>query len=104
MESAEAGTTKVKPKGAPGPILGTIWWTLTLIIAASVAGAGVDSSAYHIPLGCRSIVALAGYIAMQIGLWIAENKWDEGGSKAYLEEAKKDHENVSGGKNSDDLL
>ena len=94
----DAEAVKVKPKGAPGPLLGTIWWTLTLIIAASVAGAGVQATAYHLPFGCRSLIALAGYLVMQIGLWIAENKWDEMGSKAYLEEAKKDHENVNGGR------
>ena len=84
------------PKGAPGPLLGTIWWTLTVAVAAYIA-AGVDANAYHLLLGYRSLMALAGYLVMQIGLWAAENKWDEMGSKAYLDEAKKTNGKVSGG-------
>ena len=84
------------PKGAPGPLLGTIWWTLTVAIAAYMA-AGVDATAYHLLFGYRSLMALAGYLVMQIGLWAAENKWDEMGSKAYLDEAKKTMGKVSGG-------
>ena len=30
-----------------------------------------------------------GYLIMQIGLWKAENRWDEMGSKAYIEAAAK---------------
>eukprot|EP00930_Biecheleria_cincta_P004318 TRINITY_DN10522_c0_g1_i2.p1 TRINITY_DN10522_c0_g1~~TRINITY_DN10522_c0_g1_i2.p1 ORF type:complete len:519 (+),score=90.15 TRINITY_DN10522_c0_g1_i2:107-1558(+) len=33
------------------------------------------------------MIALAGYLVMQIGLWHAENKWDEEGSAAWLEAA-----------------
>ena len=45
------------------------------------------STAYHLPLGCRSAIAILGYLIMQIGLWYAENRWDEMGSTAYLEAA-----------------
>ena len=84
------------PKGAPGPLLGTLWWTLTVGVAAYIA-AGVDATAYHLLLGYRSLMALAGYLVMQVGLWAAENRWDEMGSKAYLDEAKKTMGKVSGG-------
>ena len=99
MTDAEAASVKVKPKGAPGPFLGTIWWTLTLIIVASVAGAGIEESGLKIKIGTRSLLALVGYLVMQIGLWMAEDKWDEMGSKAFLEEAKKGNEAVSEGMN-----
>ena len=35
------------------------------------------------------MLALAGYLVMQVGLWKAENKWDEEGSAAYLKAAGK---------------
>merc|ERR550532_2685906 len=38
-------------------------------------------------IGWRSLIALAGYLIMQIGLWQAEFKWDEEGSAAYLKQA-----------------
>ena len=45
--------------------------------------------AVHLVFGWRSMLALAGYLVMQVGLWKAENKWDEEGSAAYLKAAGK---------------
>ena len=78
MESA------ITPKKGPGPLLGTIWWVLTVVIVAIVAYS-IDSNVYRLLLGCRSAIALVGYLVMQIALWFAEFKWDESGSAAYLE-------------------
>ena len=39
-----------KKKGAPGPLLGTLWWTFTVGLVASVA-ARVDCTALHLLLG-----------------------------------------------------
>ena len=82
------GSATVPKKGAPGPLLGTIWWVLTVSIVAYVASC-IDCTAYHLLIGYRSAIALMGYLIMQIGLWKAENRWDEMGSKAYLEAAAK---------------
>jgi len=81
-----AADAREKKKGAPGPLLGTLWWTFTVGLVASVASR-VDCTAYHLLLGYRSAVALLGYLVMQIGLWNAEQRWDERGSAAYLEAA-----------------
>ena len=78
MESA------ITPKKGPGPLLGTIWWVLTVVIVAIVAYS-IDSNVYSLLLGYRSVIALMGYLVMQIALWFAEFKWDEMGSAAYLE-------------------
>ena len=78
MESA------ITPKKGPGPLLGTIWWVLTVVIVAIVAYS-IDSNVYLLLLGYRSVIALVGYLVMQIALWFAEFKWDEAGSAAYLE-------------------
>ena len=72
------------PKKGPGPLLGTIWWVLTVIIVTVVAYS-IDSDTYHLILGFRSAIALVGYLVMQIALWFAEFRWDEMGSTAYLE-------------------
>ena len=53
------------PKGAPGPLLGTIWWVLTVTIVAFVASC-IDANAYHLLLGYRSAIALMGYLIMQV--------------------------------------
>ena len=82
------------PKGAPGPLLGTIWWVLTVSIVAYIASC-IDCTAYHLLIGYRSAIALMGYLIMQIGLWNAELRWDEMGSKAYLEAAAKKVNNKS---------
>ena len=89
-------------KGAPGPLLGTIWWFSTVGIIAYVASC-VDCTAYHLLFGYRSGIALLGYLIMQIGLWNAEQRWDEMGSTAYLEAAKKDKEKVSGAMSPEEL-
>ena len=78
MESA------ITPKKGPGPLLGTIWWVLTVVIVTVVAYS-MDSNAYLLVLGLRSAIALVGYLVMQIALWFAEFRWDEMGSTAYLE-------------------
>ena len=72
------------PQKGPGPLLGTIWWVLTVIIVTVVAYS-IDSNTYHLILGFRSAIALVGYLVMQIALWFAEFRWDEMGSTAYLE-------------------
>ena len=61
-------------KGAPGPLLGTTWWVFTVGGVAFIASRA-DCTAYHIPLGYRSAVAMLGYLTMQIGLWNAEFRW-----------------------------
>ena len=76
--------SSIIPKKGPGPLLGTIWWVLTVVIVAVVAYS-IDSNAYHLVLGYRSAIALVGYLVMQIALWFAEFRWDEMGSTAYLE-------------------
>ena len=76
--------SSVIPKKGPGPLLGTIWWVLTVVIVAVVAYS-IEANAYHLLLGYRSAIALAGYLVMQIALWFAEFRWDEMGSTAYLE-------------------
>jgi len=82
------GSVAAPKKGAPGPLLGTIWWVLTVSIVAYIASC-IDCTAYHLLIGYRSAIALMGYLIMQIGLWTAELRWDEMGSKAYLEAAAK---------------
>ena len=76
--------SSVIPKKGPGPLLGTIWWVLTVVIVAVVAYS-IEANAYHLLLGYRSAIALAGYLVMQIALWFAEFRLDEMGSTAYLE-------------------
>ena len=76
--------SSITPKKGPGPLLGTIWWVLPVVIVAVVAYS-IDSNVYRLLLGCRSAIALVGYLVMQIALWFAEFKWDEAGSAAYLE-------------------
>jgi hypothetical protein len=73
-----------------GPMLGTIWWVLSIIIFSLVVGLQDSYNVYNIFLGWRAGVALLGYVIMQVGLWQAEFKWDEEGSAAYLEAAKID--------------
>ena len=90
-------------KGSRGPLLGTIWWLLTVVLIAVVAYC-VDCTAYHLVLGFRAAVALLGYLVMQVGLWRAELRWDEMGSAAYLEVADtKVNEKVSGGMTPEEL-
>jgi hypothetical protein len=72
-----------------GPLLGVIWFCLTFA-AVIYASRGADYNVLFLMIGYRSIIALAGYLIMQIGLWQAENKWDEEGSQAWLEAAGQD--------------
>ena len=72
------------PQKGPGPLLGTIWWVLTVVIVTVVAYS-IESNAYLLVLGFRSAIAFVGYLVMQIALWFAEFRWDEKGSTAYLE-------------------
>ncbi|KAL3922559.1 MAG: hypothetical protein SGILL_002144 [Bacillariaceae sp.] len=81
--------TATKPKGAPGPMLGTSWWVVTIVVFAVTAWQN-EYNVYKLMFGLRSLVAFLGYLVMQIGLWNAEFKWDEEGSAAYLEVAGKD--------------
>ena len=95
--------TTTPKKGAPGPLLGTNWWIMTVGVVAYVAS-GADCTAYHLLLGYRSAIALLGYLIMQIGLWTAELRWDEMGSTAYLEvAAKKVDKKISGGMTPEEL-
>ena len=57
--------TTTPKKGAPGPLLGTIWWILTVGIVAYVASC-VDCTVYHLIFGYRSAIALMGYLIMQV--------------------------------------
>ena len=50
--------SSVTPKKGPGPLLGTIWWVLTVVIVAVVAYS-IDSNVYRLLLlGYRSVIAL----------------------------------------------
>lgn len=81
---------ETQKKGAPGPMIGTNWWVLTIVVFSLVVGLDDKYNVYNLKLGIRSAVALAGYLIMQVGLWQAEFKWDEEGSAAYLAVANKD--------------
>ena len=83
---------KSEPK-EKGPLLGTVWFTLTFF-AFIVVSAASNYDLYRFTIGYRSMIALGGYLVMQIGLWHAENKWDEEGSAAYLEAAGKDKDST----------
>lgn len=76
------------PTPERGPIVGTTWFFLLFIIFGIVFGIA-DYDALIIFFGWRSMLALAGYLIMQIGLWGTELKWDEEGSAAWLEAAGK---------------
>lgn len=82
----DGGTERVRERG---PILGTIWFFAMFLIGAIVFGTA-DYNCLFIFFGWRSMIALAGYLIMQVGLWHAENKWDEEGMAAYLNSAGKD--------------
>ena len=71
-------------------MLGTMWWLATFIAFAATAAAA-NFNTIVLVLGYRSLIALAGYLVMQVGLWHAEFKWDEEGSAAYLAAAGKDN-------------
>jgi len=90
-----SGTKDGRPKGAPGPLLGVIWFVLTFIGFGVVSGAA-DYDVLHLIVGWRSMIALSGYLVMQVGLWHAENKWDEEGSAAWLRAAAGVTEQVKG--------
>mmetsp|Transcript_71582 Transcript_71582/g.128868 ORF Transcript_71582/g.128868 Transcript_71582/m.128868 type:complete len:521 (-) Transcript_71582:74-1636(-) len=70
-----------------GPWGSTAWFFLLFCILAGVAYVA-DSDVIYLTLGVRSLIAFAGYLVMQIGLWHSENKWDEEGSAAWLEAAR----------------
>eukprot|EP00240_Pyramimonas_obovata_P000862 CAMPEP_0118927960 /NCGR_PEP_ID=MMETSP1169-20130426/5323_1 /TAXON_ID=36882 /ORGANISM="Pyramimonas obovata, Strain CCMP722" /LENGTH=574 /DNA_ID=CAMNT_0006869843 /DNA_START=228 /DNA_END=1952 /DNA_ORIENTATION=+ len=88
-------TNKVAPEGGAeipkqkGPFLGVVWFTLTFIIFGVVSAVD-DFNVLNVMIGFRSCIALAGYLIMQVGLWQAENKWDEEGSAAWLAAAGQD--------------
>ena len=90
--SGEASTQLMENgsnKKEKGPYLGVIWFTLTFV-AFIVASAVADYDVLYLIIGYRSVIALSGFLIMQIGLWHAENKWDEEGSAAYIEAAGQD--------------
>lgn len=78
--------TEDKAGPVAGPLVGTIWFFLMFLVLL-ITFAFADYDALRIFLGWRSMIALAGYLIMQVGLWQAETKWDEEGSAAYLEAA-----------------
>lgn len=86
LESSKPTVGQTKQRG---PMVGTIWWLLTLIIFTVTAAAG-NYEVLYLVIGWRSVIALLGYLIMQVGLWHAEHKWDEEGSAAFLEAAGKD--------------
>jgi len=97
-EDLEGGDAKpVSPYADGGPLVGTIWFLLMFIVVLIVF-ALADYDALAIFFGSRSMIALAGYLIMQVGLWQAEFKWDEEGSAAYLKQADQD-----GGKSPEEL-
>lgn len=85
---AGGGNLDVKEKKG-GPLMGAIWFFLLFIIFGIVWGLA-DFDVLYIFIGWRSMIAFAGYLVMQIGLWYTENKWDEEGSVAFLEAAGQD--------------
>jgi len=80
----QGSETKTEP--IAGPLVGVVWFFLLFFIFLFVY-AFSDFDALFLFFGWRMAIALAGYLVMQIGLWHAENKWDEEGSAAYLEAA-----------------
>jgi uncharacterized membrane protein len=63
-ESAGTGTApESSPTGKKGPLMGVIWFLLTLVVYAAVAGTG-DYRVVHLVIGWRSMLALAGYLIM----------------------------------------
>lgn len=91
MDSADGVSgLKRNPEAAgeriKGPLVGTIWFFLLFIITGIVFGTA-DYDMYVVIIGWRSMLAFAGYLIMQIGLWYTENKWDEEGSAAYIASA-----------------
>eukprot|EP00959_Pyramimonas_sp_CCMP1952_P364907 7641409-Pyramimonas_sp.AAC.1 len=72
-----------------GPFFGVIWFCITIILF-TVVHAASDFNTLRLIIGFRQCIALAGYLIMQIGLWHAENKWDEEGSVAWLDAAGQD--------------
>ena len=86
-EAAEKIEATEGKKGAPGPMIGTIWWVVTLVVVALTAGLQDSYNVYNTMIGWRALIAFLGYLIMQVGLWQAEFKWDEEGSTAYLKAA-----------------
>jgi len=89
LPAAASSTRSATPSEKKGPLLGVIWFALT-IVAFAVISASENYNVIHLIIGWRSVIALGGYLVMQVGLWNAETKWDEEGSAAYLEAAGKD--------------
>lgn len=89
MATAKVAPADGKAPPKKGPLLGTIWFVLTFI-AFGATSAAANYNTLILVIGWRSMIALAGYLVMQVGLWHAEFKWDEEGSAAYLEAAGKD--------------
>ncbi|CAB9524971.1 expressed unknown protein [Seminavis robusta] len=87
MTSETTAKAKAEQKG---PMLGTVWWVLTILVFSLTVGLDKAYNALHLVFGLRALVAMLGYLIMQVGLWQAEFKWDEEGSAAYLDAAKKD--------------
>merc|ERR1719361_1840537 len=81
--------TIVSEKKKGGPIVGTIWFCMLFVVIGIVFGLA-DYDTLAVFLGWRSLIAISGYLVMQIGLWYTENKWDEEGSQAFIKAAGQD--------------
>eukprot|EP00440_Ansanella_granifera_P058569 gb/GFBE01063479.1/.p1 GENE.gb/GFBE01063479.1/~~gb/GFBE01063479.1/.p1 ORF type:complete len:519 (+),score=126.52 gb/GFBE01063479.1/:1-1557(+) len=72
-----------------GPLMEGLWLFILIGAFAVIAGLA-QTNVIYLLIGARSLIGLAGYLVMQIGLWFTENKWDEDGSTAWLEAAQGD--------------
>ena len=94
------------PTSAPhpqkGPMMEALWLFILIGAIGGVAGVTSNANVIYLLIGMRSMIALAGYLVMQVGLWAAENKWDAEGSTAWLDAASKDCEGC--GKPNRDVL
>ena len=88
MPQKQSPTAKKCFPPQKGPLFGVLWWLATVLIFSYIAGTG-GVRALQLVVGVRSLLALTGYVVMQIGLWKAEFKWDEEGSQAYLAAASR---------------
>ena len=82
------------PTSAPhpqkGPMMEALWLFILIGAIGGVAGVTSNANVIYLLIGMRSMIALAGYLVMQVGLWAAENKWDAEGSTAWLDAAAED--------------
>ena len=73
-----------------GPMMEALWLFILIGVIGGVAGVTSNANVIYLLIGMRSMIALVGYLVMQVGLWAAENKWDAEGSTAWLDAAAED--------------